>query len=230
MKVITDIDIELTPRDIARCQSPGGKTSHDMMESFQKAVQDARSLAEPLIAYSFFDVSGIDKENITLKDEQEKREYPICIGPNANMLDRAGTIMAVAHSIGPAIDERVKELNQNSLYLEGYLLDFAGLSALNHVGRQARIIAEDKAARNGWGVTASLSPGSLEGWEVSGQKSLHELLHLDKTGIEITESCMLVPFKTVISIIGIGPGYTSKKVGSICRLCSLRETCLQRRD
>lgn len=230
MKVITDIDIELTAGEMARCQSPGRETSPEMMESFQNAVHDARSLAKPLIAYSFFDVYGIDKEEITLTSKAENRKYPLSIGPNANMLDRAHTVMAVAHSIGSSIDERVKELNQNSLYLEGYLLDFAGLSVLNHIGRRAQIIAEDKAARNGWGVTASLSPGSLEGWDISGQKALHELLHLDGTGIELTESCMLVPFKTVISIIGMGPEYTEQKVGSICRLCSLRENCLQRRD
>ncbi|MGC9975923.1 MAG: vitamin B12 dependent-methionine synthase activation domain-containing protein, partial [Syntrophales bacterium] len=35
------------------------------------------------------------------------------------------------------------------------------------------------------------------------QKTMYRLLQLDKIGIEITESCMLVPEKTVTAITGI---------------------------
>lgn len=40
-------------------------------------------------------------------------------------------------------------------------------------------------------------------FSLENQKAIHNLLHLDQLGIEITESCMLIPEKSVTAITGI---------------------------
>ncbi|MFO7753921.1 MAG: hypothetical protein R6V41_12460 [Desulfobacteraceae bacterium] len=230
MKAVTDIDIQLTPREMSRCQTPGRDVSRQMMENFEKAVSTALSCAAPLIVYEFAEFKRMPNDKVFVVPVGRDQHFEVNMGTQADSLDGAEILMIVAHSIGPELDARAKKLNDKGLYLESYLLDFAGLSALNKVGIHGQKIAEAKAKQKGWGVSASLSPGSVDGWDVRDQKTLHCLLDLERYGISLTESCMLVPFKTVISVIGIGLGYKSKKVGSVCRLCSLRENCLQRRD
>ena len=230
MKVVTDIDIQLTEGEMSRCQAPGREVSRQMMESFEKAVATALSCCVPLIVYEFARFERMPNEKVRVHPHGQDRHFELNMGAQAGFLDGAEILMIVAHTIGPDLDVRVKQYNETGLRLESYLLDFAGLSALNKVGRHGQKIAETKAKQKGWGVSASLSPGSVDGWDILDQKILHGLLGLDRYGISLTESGMLVPFKTVISVIGIGPGYKSKKVGSVCTLCSLRDTCLQRRD
>ena len=88
---------------------------------------------------------------------------------------------------------------------------------------------EETAADMGWGVSPSLSPGSLVGWSLRGQRELCGLLPLESIGVELNTHCVLEPHKSTSGIIGLGPGYETNKVGSACKYCALQNTCWRRR-
>ncbi len=93
-----------------------------------------------------------------------------------------------------------------------------------------RCLAEETAAGLGWGVSPSLSPGSLVGWSQRGQRDLCALLQLDDIGVRLNEYCVLEPHKSASGLIGLGPGYESARVGSVCKYCALQKTCWRRRE
>jgi hypothetical protein len=78
-------------------------------------------------------------------------------------------------------------------------------------------------------VSAALSPGSLVGWPLAGQRELCALLPLTDIGVRLNAHCVLEPHKSASVVIGLGPGYASHEVGSVCRYCSLADTCWRRR-
>jgi len=72
--------------------------------------------------------------------------------------------------IGPALERRVSELHAAADDLLAFMLDSVGVLALGAIGEALRDRAEKRAAEFGWGVSPALSPGSLVGWPVEGQR------------------------------------------------------------
>ncbi len=228
MQLVTDIQIEIRPEDVLRSQMRKSTASAQLETEIASAIPLAMSLINPLIAYAFVEIEKVANEKVYVRTGSDSGFCELNVGPHTELFEPAKIGMVYVHSIGSDLEAKVKELNDSGNYLQGYILDCAGLVALSEVGKQAHRIAEQKAKEENWGVSASISPGSLEEWELAGQKNLCSLLDMEKAGITLSDSFVLVPYKSVSSFIGMGPGYKSKKVGSICHLCRLRDTCWRR--
>jgi len=64
---------------------------------------------------------------------------------------------------------------------------------------------------------------------VQGQRELCALLPLSDIGVRLNQHCMLEPQKSASGVIGLGRGYESYKVGSVCRYCAWKGNCWRRR-
>jgi hypothetical protein len=157
-------------------------------------------------------------------------EVALKVGPKADLLNGAKRILASVATIGPALEEAVNHLQADGQVLQSYLLDTAGVVALGAAGEAIRCLVEETAAEMEWGVSPSLSPGSLVGWTLRGQRDLCALLPTEAVGVRLNAHCVLVPHKSSSGIIGLGPDYASGKVGSVCKYCALQKTCWRRRE
>ena len=154
----------------------------------------------------------------------------LTVGPKADLLAPAKRLLAAVYTIGPALEARAGELYRAGEPLLSYMLDCAGVMALGMIGQRLRRLAEERATEHGWGVSPSLSPGGLIGWPVQGQRELCALLPLADIGVRLNEYCVLEPHKSVSMVIGLGPGYESHEVGSVCCYCALRDSCWRRQE
>ena len=145
------------------------------------------------------------------------------------MAGAARALVAVG-TLGPALEERAGALQRQGEPVLSYLLDSAGVLALGAIGEALRCLAEETAAQAGWGLGAALAPGSLVGWALEGQRALCGLLPLDQVGVRLSDYCVLEPHKSFSVLIGLGPGYDARHVGSVCKLCALQDTCWRRRE
>ncbi|SHO52042.1 hypothetical protein [Desulfopila aestuarii] len=96
------------------------------------------------------------------------------------------------------------------------------------VGRTGHIIkeiAEKTAEESGRKVSPFLSPGSVHGWELEEQFTLCSLLPLQSIGVALSSNGILIPFKSLSCMIGIGTGYSSSQVGTTCQVCSRNARC-----
>ena len=205
-----------------------GRAMPRLEQAMAEMNQLASGLVTPRAAYRMFEVREVTGENVTFRAE-DQTEKTLRLGPKADLLAPAQLAMASVTSIGGALEAEVKRLNQNRDNFNAYVLDCLGVAYLNLAGKSIIARAEHMAAEKGWGIGRRLAPGSLVGWDLRGQKDICQMAHAEEAGIMLSNSGMLIPVKSATALIGLGPGYTSKKVGRVCEFCSLKDTCWTRR-
>ena len=199
-----------------------------MLDEAKVAIAAAIDLWHPVIVFDWVRILGMNGETMTVVAEQTGQKAQLQIGPHIHLLSKAEMALISINSIGAKLDKKVNELNQKGENLAAYILDSVGVVGLSKVGIAASTLAEQEAARRGWGVGPRISPGSLKGWPVEGQHDLCSLLHLETGGLKLNQNGLIIPFKSASGLIGLGPKYQSSKVGSACTLCEHKDTCWRR--
>ncbi|MFZ5918836.1 MAG: hypothetical protein ACOYZ7_18015 [Chloroflexota bacterium] len=228
MTVLRDIPFSLSPEYVVQEQQRRHSRPARpwMFQVAQEAIALSLELARPVVVYDEFGVQGLCDERLLLETNHTAE---LAIGARVHLLSPAHQVLVGVSTIGPALEERVRQLNAAGETLLAYMLDTVGVLALGAAGEAFRCLAEERAAALGWGVSPALSPGSLVGWSLAGQRELCALLPLDEIGVRLNAHYVLEPHKSTSVLIGLGPGYESTHVGSVCRFCSLADTCWRRR-
>ncbi len=223
--VLREVPVDLTPGEVLRVRQ--GSLRPALREAAAEAVRIGRTLVEPAAVMREVEVRSVSGPQVTLL---AGGEVALTVGPKADLLAPARRALAAVCTIGPALERRVHELQSAGEALLAYLLDCVGVVALGAVGEALRRHAEDRAGSLGWGVSPLLAPGSLVGWPVTGQRDVCHMLPLDVVGVRLNDHGVLVPHKSASALIGLGPGYPSTHVGSVCGYCALVSTCWRRRE
>lgn len=227
MPILQNIPISLTVEQVLASQGQR-PIRPELRESAEEAIALGQTLWRPRAVYDWFDVRRRQGESVYVAGSLSS-EVALRVGPKSDLLDHAQRILASVITIGPALEQKVEELQAAGENLKAYLLDCAGVVALGVAGEAIRRLVEETAVSLGWGVSPSLSPGSLVGWPLAGQRELCSLLPLDSIGVKLNSYGVLIPFKSASGIIGLGTGYQATKVGSVCKYCTLQDSCWRRR-
>ena len=227
MHVLNNIKIDFSIEELFNFLQKDKKITYAVKEEAIKAFSKASKLCTPAIVYKLMQVEKITNTNLQVKGSNPRTEYVLNIGPNVNLLKPAQMIFVSLYTIGGAIDKESDKDTKAGNYIQSYLLDSAGVLMLGKTGDIVNKLVEKEAAQRSWGVGGILSPGSLIGWSLLGQKQITEILDPGLIGVEINEAAVLKPFKSVTSIIGIGPEYPDHKVGTMCQYCSNADICNQ---
>jgi hypothetical protein len=228
MPILRDIPITLTPQEIVASPGP---IRPALLGDAEEAIALGRRLWRPLAVYQWFDVLAVDEQRLLLSEPgRPQGEAVLQVGAKVDLLQPAKRVLISVGTIGFALEQRVNELGAAREGLKAYLLDSAGVVALGAVGEAVRRLAEETAASLGWGVSPSLSPGSLVGWPLQGQREICSLLPLEEIGVRLNSHYVLEPHKSASGLIGLGPGYETGHVGSVCKYCALASTCWRRRE
>ena len=230
MPILRDIPIALTASDVLAGNRK--RQFHPQLVSrAEEMIALGATLWQPAAIYDRFQIQRVAGEHVYLLPAADSGQpVDLHVGPRADLLQRAQEALVAVGTIGPALEQEVERLQGEGECLESYLLDSAGVVALGAVGEAVRSLAEEVATARGWGVSPALSPGSLVGWPLRGQRELCSLLPLEEIGVRLNEYYVLEPHKSFSSLIGLGPGYESGQVGSICKYCALQATCWRRRE
>jgi len=228
MPVLRDVPVTLMAEEIIA--APKSRQVHPgLLRDAEEAIAVGQTLWQPQAVYDWIDVRQVAGERAILSTPNGA-ETELHIGPKADLLSQAQRVLVSLVTIGPALEQRVNDLQAEGHHMKAYLLDSAGVVALGTVAKALRCLVEDTAHELGWGVGPSLSPGSLVGWSLRGQRELCALLPLGEIGVRLNEHYVLEPLKSASSLVGLGPGYEQVHVGSVCRYCALQNTCWRRRE
>ena len=228
MPIIRDVPITLTPEQII-VGSKDRPVRASLLRDAEQAIALGQTLWQPQAVYDWFEVRAVEGEQVILSSSAGT-ESALQVGPKADLLAPARRALASVATIGPALEEKVHELQAAGESLASYMLECAGVVALGSVGEALRRLVEGAAAERGWGVSPSLSPGSLAGWSLRDQRALCALLPLEQIGVHLNGHSVLEPHKSASGLIGLGPGYETTRVGSVCKYCALNKTCWRRRE
>ncbi len=125
---------------------------------------------------------------------------------------------------GPALPEKAGEFAAHNDLLTGYVYDVFGSVVVEAaMDRIQGHLAETMSAK-GLHITNRYSPGYC-GWVVGEQQKLFGLLPEKFCGVELTDTSLMKPIKSVSGLIGIGEKV--KKNPYACAICDM-SNCLYR--
>ncbi|TES86546.1 MAG: hypothetical protein E3J89_02415 [Candidatus Aminicenantes bacterium] len=99
-------------------------------------------------------------------------------------------------TIGPELEQEIKKLMEINEMTRALILDALGSEAAEEVAIQSdQILAEKAREMNLW-PSKRFSPGYGK-WDIKEQRFIFRMLPAADIGIRLTESCMMVPRKSV---------------------------------
>lgn len=216
---ITDMRPSLQVAHVLRGQGIDDPTraSPAVVAVAQQVLAEAQALLAPAAMYTVLPVHDFHHQAVIL-DGGGTFEGPLV----ARALAGAREVALAVCTIGPALEEQVAALFAAGHTLRALALDGAGTAAVGEVSRTVGARICDEASARGLNVGMRASPGH-EGWSIRQQRTLFGLVPADETGVRLTDSCLMLPRKSVSFAVGLGPEMQADAVS--CDFCSKRERC-----
>lgn len=213
---VNDLQVELETEHILRGQGIDPERASALLTRIAAGVLDeANSLLKPAALFGNLPVVDFQHEQITFAGGT-------FTGPLvAQAFAGASRLIMALCTIGPELEKRVAELMTTDM-TRAMALDGAGTAAVGEVSRlvKERIIANAESAGLKTGMKAN--PGQ-EGWPIEQQRTFFNLIPAGRIGVRLTESCLMLPRKSVSFVIGCGAELTADAIP--CDFCSKQGRC-----
>jgi hypothetical protein len=118
-------------------------------------------------------------------------------------LPGAAELAVMVCTIGPALENRVKEYTGSRDALRGMLLDGIGSAAADNLARSVYMRIAEETAPRGYTVAVPVSPG-MKGLDISQHGKVIEYAGGEALGITLSETGLMHPRKSTSRIMGIG--------------------------
>ncbi|MGB3209252.1 MAG: hypothetical protein WBB19_00960 [Desulforhopalus sp.] len=225
--ILTELNIKIQFSELVR-KIKTATARPDIRAAAEKILTDLSNLWKPVIVYSWHPYTKSKGSEEALTIYTDKGQIELNLGHSTQFIAKASYVLIAAYSAGKEIEEAGQQAIKDEQLLAAYFIDLIGLLVLEKTGDIVKQLAELKAKDYGWGVSPFLSPGSIHGWALEEQLKLCSLLPLNKIGLTIESDAVLMPFKSLSCLIGIGPSFTSTSVGSACQVCLKYGDCLMK--
>jgi hypothetical protein len=172
--------------------------------------------------YRLFDEVEINRDNFSIKIG---KEYFLPGKIVINQLKKSTSAALFICTAGKDISIRSKELMNEGLLVEGYVMDVLGSVTVEKAMDKIQESLKEEMKMAGMGISDRYSPGYCN-WSVAEQQKLFSLFPEKFCGVSLSESSLMNPIKSVSGIIGIGK--EMKQKGYLCNWCN-DENCIYRR-
>lgn len=215
---------ELVLSDAELCNYLGyGKNIPDayMLELINRMKQEAISVCKPRLGFRFLTGGQIDRKSIKISGLSFAPE-----GIITKYLQDADFYAALTASVGSELDEWIAQKREGNDIVESFIADALGSLIVETIVEWGKTCLEALAIRWQLCISNSYSPGYC-GWNIAEQKMFFSMFPKLFCGISLTESSLMLPIKSVSSLIGIGKNIKKKPYGcSICR----KKDCFKRKS
>ena len=130
-------------------------------------------------------------------------------------------------TIGGSLERQVSTYRREGDELRAILLDGIGTTAVGELAEKAHELINEVASERGWQASAPISPGNLD-WPVEEQRLFFDLLPGKEIGVQLNESYLMVPLKSVSWAVALGRNLHPAAQAPPCDYCSLAKKCRYR--
>ncbi len=220
VKTITAVNID--KNEVCRCL---GYKDHSPPASISSLVncQIARAykLIKPTYTYELRAIDHIQGDEVFLEGSLVFTSKIISYG-----LSDCEWVVVFLVTIGNGLEEESSKLMEKGEMLKAAILDAIGSEAVERTAYKLQDAIEGIAEMMGRQATLRYSPGHCD-WDINQQKVIFQAIGSTSLGVRLTESCLMVPLKSISGIIGIGTFDKTKP--SPCLMCSRRGSCPYKR-
>ena len=126
---------------------------------------------------------------------------------------------------GVEYDAYQQQLKQQGDMVRVFIADALGSVIAEKCADQMEVSLQQSVDKLGWHHTNRFSPGYC-GWHVSQQQLLFPFFQGQTCGVQLTDSSLMLPIKSVSGIIGLGKEV--RRQDYTCGLCDFKQ-CYKRR-
>lgn len=220
--------LTLPPEEVYEAMGYGTEPPDgEIREIVEEVIEHISSFA--IARYLYFTTEGaLDKTTLQIAQNTRQQEPTLLnIGPIISKQLRGSTsyalFVATAGEEFQAWMDKVKACDDMVLQ---YIADSLGSCVAEKIADYMEQDLSRRLAPEGLKHTNRFSPGYCE-WHVSEQHKLFPLFPKDRPcGVQLTDSSLMIPIKSVSGIIGIGAEV--KKMEYSCGVCTL-ERCYKKK-
>ncbi len=181
---------------------PEGNTPDKrIIQLAQKSISLYKDIAAPTAV--IMDISMIDFEKVYHGDGDNEIETPL-----ENIYKLADNLSLFAVTVSENVNKEISRLFKQDEFAIGSMLDSAASESAEMTAQIAESFYSDYLKetdrQNPDSGVMRFSPGYC-GWHITAQKKLFEFLNPDDIGIELGESFLMRPLKSISGVIIAGP-------------------------
>lgn len=183
------------------------------------------SQSAPLLAPSFaYCICDVDQ----MKDEAIKIGSTVlhCGNEIAQALHGSTQAAVIACTVGEGIIRQYNVYLQDSDFVKAYLCDILANVAIEKMMQMVKGTLRKEIEPYQLGITSHFCPGNCN-WDIKEQSKLLSLLPEEYCPVTLTSSFLMLPMKSLSSIVGIGTNVKYKK--SSCASCQSGK-CIYRKN
>ncbi len=215
-KTISDFNITLTAEEVLKGQGiDPDRASKRLFENTSEVIEMAHALIKPVAMYTIVPVESLEHQHLNFTGGSF--EGPLV----ARAMAGAEELNIALCTIGEDLENKVNEIMGNDP-VKAVSLDGAGIAALRKVSQGVEDIISSLACEIDTKLGMRAQPGQ-EGWPIEQQRVVFSILPADELGILLTDSCLMIPRKSVSFVIPRGKSLSDSVMP--CDFCSKRNRC-----
>ncbi|WP_455584271.1 vitamin B12 dependent-methionine synthase activation domain-containing protein [Bacteroides sp.] len=190
-----------------------------LCDELGSVIKAGETLIEPWGMVVVFDTVEVGIGNIRIGDTDFE-----CGKKISGLLKGSEKIAVFVCTVGPGVTFAYKNFTAEGDPLKAYLVDMLGSIAVEKAMDRIQQQIAGELSEIGLKMTNRFSPGYCN-WLVKEQRKLFSLLPPSPCGIQLSESALMIPSKSISGIWGIGSSV--RYVEHNCSLCGMK-SCLYR--
>lgn len=213
-------DLTILPAEIYSCMGYRDSGPDTAVQAIvDSLLAEASALCRPRLGFRIVD-GRIEHGSLFLSSVRFAPDAII-----AHCLSGCTQYAVVVASVGREMDEWIHGYRAETDLMNAFVADVLGSVVAEAIMSYGCGYLERQQARQGLKITNSYSPGYC-GWNVAEQQQLFGLLPAGFCGVTLCESSLMLPIKSVSSVVGIGTNARKRAYG--CAICR-KEDCYKRR-
>lgn len=227
VQVLDKLEIKIFPEDLAG-SIKASSNREKILQMADNVLEKIQGNWNPRAIVRWLEVGLVTKDMVTLKPFEGGAAGVLRLGFASRFMANATYGLVGVFTAGDELEKEASLASKEKRFMDAYLYDLIGLAVLEKTRQQVNKIVEEKALELDWGIGPFLSPGSVHGWDLNDQDNLCFFVPMDRIGVKSGGNGILKPFKSLSCLIGIGPEFNEKTVGSPCDVCSKKDRCEMR--
>ena len=200
-------ELPVDPHDAASLLGYGGPLPDDILTIVKEVMNETAESFDIYGGYQIFDHVSFDENEhrICIADVARHPSSVTDFSPHKIVyrhLKHSEHIAVFVCTAGDGISQWSKQIMPADP-LKGFIADILGSVVVETAIDAIQQKLSDEMKRAGLKITNRYSPGYC-GWPTSEQHKLFSLLPEEKCGIQLTDSALMLPIKSVSGFIGIG--------------------------
>lgn len=199
----------------------------EIVRTTEYLLEESNQFLRPQFKYLILDGSlNMDVMSLTLSGHNDTVTFDvgriIC-----HQLRRSQRYAVFVVTVGSGYFQWTNAVKRRDDMFQTYIMDCLGSQIVESVADYMETVLQAEIDPAGFKRTNRFSPGYC-GWHVKEQPKLFSLFAEERPcGIELTESCLMLPVKSVSGIIGIGPDV--RYLPYTCGICDKKD-CYKRKS